>query len=180
MLTNWSYNVNMTSAILYEQEKPPSEFVPLDHVPDALVCPEKWGCPKNNGCKKHKNETSAFVLRCGWDFPGGDYVHFHAKDLHSCGQACVEDDRCLAATFTGNIKSGLCYLKDNIYPVNKLALVDSMSFTCIDFGDQAELTLTSILSRKSSAISPGKCFEDGSSADAGPKPRQPRANTAAA
>lgn len=127
----------MTSAILFDQEKPPSEFVPFDQVPDGNVCPEKWTCPEFSGCKKSKNETSAFVLRCGWDFPGGDYAHFTTRTLQKCGQACVEDDRCLAATFTGGNKPGFCYLKDKINPVNKIAMGDSMFFACIISGKRA-------------------------------------------
>ncbi|HSS50365.1 MAG TPA: PAN domain-containing protein, partial [Thermoanaerobaculia bacterium] len=53
----------------------------------------------------------------GFDYYGGDYTNFRSPGDEGCREECRRDRRCAAYTF--NMKSGMCYLKDQAGPLRR-------------------------------------------------------------
>ncbi len=68
---------------------------------DQLVDPSSIAC-------NYTNESGA-------EYEGDSYKSINDSSLIKCVKACCDDTNCLAYTF----KSGICYLKNNIPPINK-------------------------------------------------------------
>ena len=53
----------------------------------------------------------------GFDYYGSDYTNFRVPGDEACREECRRDRRCAAFTF--NLRSGMCYLKDQAGPLRR-------------------------------------------------------------